>query len=141
MPGKGPVPTGKRVRPNDQARDDAKIKHIVATGLTHGPALPDGNWHERTIAWWETWRKSPQASMFTETDWDYLLDTALLHSKFWNDDASTAAELRLRVAKFGATPEDRARLKLEVTQPETVKPEQRAADPRRVTALKVINGS
>lgn len=70
-----------------------------------------------TLAWWETWRRSPQAATFTATDWDFLVDTALLHARFWAGDEKVAAELRLRVAKFGATPEDRARLRMQLGDP------------------------
>ena len=43
-----------------------------------------------------------------------MLDTALLHADFWLGDRSVEAGLRLRVAKFGATPEDRLRLRIAV---------------------------
>jgi hypothetical protein len=56
------------------------------------------------------------AQTFTPADWDFLLETAVLHALFWDGDRSVASELRLRVAKFGATPEDRLRLKLEIYQ-------------------------
>lgn len=142
MGSRGPVPKDEPLAREraERAKQAAKTK-VIRHSNVYGYELPEGDWHEHTVSWWDTWRKSPQASLFTGTDWSFLLDTALLHTKFWNDDATVAGELRQRVAKFGATPEDRARLKLEVTEPETVKPEQRAADPRRVTALKVINGS
>jgi hypothetical protein len=67
--------------------------------------------------WWRTWRESPQAQTFTDTDWSFLLDTAVMHAEFWLGNRALAAELRLRVAKFGATPEDRARLRLSVGDP------------------------
>jgi hypothetical protein len=71
-----------------------------------------------TVAWWQTWRESPQASTFTATDWSFLIDTALMHNSMWSKGQWTlAAEVRLRAAKFGATPEDRARLKLKVDEP------------------------
>ncbi|MEU7096065.1 hypothetical protein [Kitasatospora aureofaciens] len=54
------------------------------------------------------------AQTFTPADWDFLLETAVLHAAFWDGDRTVASELRLRVAKFGATPEDRLRLKLEI---------------------------
>lgn len=72
------------------------------------------DWPPVTLVWWRTWRESAQAQTFTETDWSFLVDTAVLHAAFWGGDRSAAAELRLRVAKFGATPEDRARLRMEV---------------------------
>lgn len=94
------------------------------SGAGHGfplpaDALPDGEaWHPRTVAWWETWRDSPQAQAMLATDWDALLDTALLHHLLWSrHQMPLAAEIRLRVAKFGATLEDRARLRMKVTVP------------------------
>jgi hypothetical protein len=98
----------------------------------HGPGLPTSvrfvlgsgadaevvrSWPAETVAWWGTWRRSPQAQTFTETDWSFLLDTARLHALFWLGDSSRAQELRLRAAKFGATPEDRLRLRLSITPP------------------------
>lgn len=98
-------------------------------GVRRGPELPvlpgDDEWPDQTVAWWDTWRTSPQAATFTATDWSFLLDTAVLHMRFWDGDYSVAGELRLRAAKFGATPEDRARLKIEVGTPKP--PEQRPA--------------
>ncbi|MFC0420147.1 hypothetical protein ACFFHP_06245 [Glutamicibacter ardleyensis] len=71
------------------------------------------DWPARTREWWQMWADSPLSKEFTSTDWSELMDTALLHAKFWSGDTKLAGELRLRVAKFGATPEDRARLKIQ----------------------------
>lgn len=86
-----------------------------------GPDLPidvlpnHEQWHPRTREWWRTWRRSPQAQAFVATDWDFLLDTALMHHTMWSQGRwEFASELRLRAAKFGATPEDRARLRMQV---------------------------
>ena len=78
------------------------------------PDLPDDvEWHARTRDWWAMWRQAPQAETFTTTDWSFLLDTALMHHAMWSKGQWTlAAEVRLRVAKYGATPEDRARLRM-----------------------------
>lgn len=70
------------------------------------------DWHPQTIQWWEMWQRAAQSDTFTETDWSFLVDTALIHHRFWSGDMRAAAELRLRVAKFGVTPEDRARLRM-----------------------------
>ncbi|MEV4971950.1 hypothetical protein [Streptomyces scopuliridis] len=107
---------------------------IVPDDETRGPELPEGvlgvntktgelyEWHPMTVAWWNTWRESAQASTFTDTDWSFLLDTALMHHSMWDKGQWTlAAEVRLRAAKFGATPEDRARLKLKVDDPTPVR--------------------
>jgi hypothetical protein len=119
MAGRGPAPKDYASRDRDQARRHASTP-IVADGELRGfdlPPLDDAEWHPATVQWWATWRSSAQATTFTPTDWSFLLDTALLHDALWHGRPDAAGELRLRVAKFGATPEDRARLKMEVTTP------------------------
>lgn len=121
MAGRGPAPTGRAVRGGGNMR-------IITAEPVDQPDLPDFDvqveidgdvtyqsfdWPARTREWWQMWADSPLADEFTSTDWSELMDTALLHAKFWSGDTKLAGELRLRVAKFGATPEDRARLKIQ----------------------------
>ena len=107
-------------RPNDQARREAAQSRIAPDGVVRGPDLPEGDWHQRTLAWWQTWRTSAQSRQFIPTDWDALSEAALLHTRMWNGEVSVAPELRLRVAKFGATLEDRLKLKLSIDPDEVV---------------------
>lgn len=117
MAGRGPAPKDPSQRRRMNKPEPVTI--ITADGELHGPELPDTHeWPEATLAWWETWRKSAMAPRFTDTDWSFLLDTAVLHAEFWMGDRKLAAELRLRVAKFGGTVEDRARLKVEIGDPD-----------------------
>lgn len=112
MAGRGPAPkpAARRARTNADP--------IGSTILEFRPGdridLPeDLEWHPRTQAWWRTWQESPQADTFTDLDWSFLLDTALMHHAMWEKGQWTlAAEVRLRVGKFGSTPEDRARLRM-----------------------------
>lgn len=129
MAGKGFAPRQDLNRPADARRRQTEMRSLAADGRTRGPKLPDDvlpdgeDWHPRTRTWWDTWRKSAQAQRFTPTDWDFLIDTALMHHTVWSKGKwEFAAELRLRAAKFGATPEDRMRLKLAVDMPEGSKP-------------------
>lgn len=118
MAGRGPAPKETRSRARDQRPRDENLIVVEPDSELRGPELPDSHdWPAATLTWWQTWRESPQAQTFTETDWSFLLDTAILHAEFWLGDKSAAAELRLRVAKFGATPEDRLRLKIAVGEP------------------------
>ena len=134
--GRGPASKGTRSRARDQRRLEAETTVIQADGQLVGPelsddVLPDDRvWPEATRVWWETWRRSAQAKTFTETDWSFLLDTAVYHAQFWSGDLSVGPELRLRAAKFGATPEDRMRLKLSVGTPAPA-PVKKAAAPRQ----------
>lgn len=112
MAGRGPVPKHfSEVR----RRRNVRLTVVSADGRKHGPDLPgDVDWPEPTLKWWDNWRTCPQASTFTDLDWSYLVDTAALHADLWSGKVGVAPELRLRVAKFGATPEDRARLRIRV---------------------------
>lgn len=114
MPGPGALPKAERSRSRDTAVRDAATNKLAADGEVRGPELPEGAWHPRTVQWWETWRRSAQAQVMTPTDWDALMETALLHTELWNGDTKVAGEVRLRVAKFGATIEDRLRLRMHV---------------------------
>ena len=114
MPGPGALPKAERSRSRDTAVRDAATNKLAADGVVRGPELPEGDWHPRTVAWWQTWRESAQAQVMTPTDWDALAETALLHTALWNGDTKVAGELRLRVAKYGATLEDRLRLRMSV---------------------------
>lgn len=137
MGGVGQVPKEQRQR----ARDTPKREIVKSDGKSGGFPLPDDvlpllkeqdpdywegeaqreGWHPQTVRWWQNWRESPQATrMLTGPDWDYLLDTALLHHQMWvsgGKNSERAAEIRLRVAAFGATPADRLRLKIEIEAP------------------------
>lgn len=142
MAGRGPAPKETRSRARDQRRRDDELTVVAADGAKHGPDLPAGvDWPDQTLDWWDTWRTCAQASTFTPTDWSFLLDTAVLHMAFWDGDHSVASELRLRAAKFGATPEDRARLKLAVGEPGDTPPKRErrpAARTRRDRVLKAV---
>ncbi|GGX27011.1 phage terminase small subunit [Streptomyces chryseus] len=119
MAGRGPAPKDPTKRRRRNADEPDTVLH--PDDELRGPELPEEagiDWHPMTRAWWDTWRRSAQAQTFTETDWAFLVDTALMHHSMWDKGQWTlAAEVRLRAAKFGATPEDRARLKLKVDDP------------------------
>jgi hypothetical protein len=77
--------------------------------------LPPGDlaWHPATLRWWNRWCDSPLATRLPEVDWSELEATAVLHHEYMRKRTFTlASELRLRMQKFGATPEDRMRLRI-----------------------------
>lgn len=124
MAGRGRPPKETTLRQGTGRINPNHFETIEIDGEIRGPELPDGpdypDWHPQTRLWWESWRASAQAQKFLATDWDFMLETAFLHTKLWrtnrNGDA-LAAEIRQRVAKFGATPEDRQRLRMKIVLP------------------------
>lgn len=116
MAGRGPAPkpANKRARKN---KDPIGLK-IVESDPVPQPELPkrmpNGEpWPQITRAWWRMWGRDPLAADFRATDWAELRDTAVIHGAYWSGDLKLAGELRLRTAKFGATAEDRARLRIQ----------------------------
>jgi hypothetical protein len=121
MPGVGPAPKDPATR-RRRNKPAAPTAVVTSDGELRGPDLPDlgGDeaWHSRTIAWYRTWRESAQAQTFTETYWDFLIDTALMHTVMWSKGKwEFASEVRLRGAKLGATKDDRKRLGIDVVVP------------------------
>ena len=112
MAGRGPAPklAERRARRNRHTLPSTVIKFVRGKQ----PDLPEGmEWHPQTQQWWAMWARSELAKNFTDADWSFLLDTALMQNAMWLEGRWTlAAEVRLRVAKFGQTPEDRARLRI-----------------------------
>lgn len=124
MAGRGPTPKDPSKR---GGHGKASAMRVIVAEPVAQPDLPvrfverDGevcvdDWPAVTLTWWQMWAESPLSSEFTASDWSYLLDTAILHAQLWSGKTSAAAELRLRVAQFGATPADRARLRITFAQ-------------------------
>lgn len=129
MAGRGPAPkpADKRARTN---ADPVPVRVLEVVPLSQ-PELPvryrpvadsDGalsdvvDWPSETVKWWRMWGSSPLSASFTETDWAELVLAAFLHAEFMEGNYRVAGELRLRTAKFGATPEDRARLRIQFVE-------------------------
>lgn len=112
MAGRGPAPKD----PHRRARRnvDTAPQIMLPFQSCDPPELPEEyDWHPVTLRWWATWQSSPMAQIMGPTDWDFLRDTARLHDAYWKGDLKLSAELRLRVAKYGCTPEDRLRLRIQ----------------------------
>lgn len=112
--GPPPKPAGKRARTNS---DPHGVKLVQSEPVPQPPlpkTMPNGeDWPHETENWWRMWGSDPLAADFRFTDWSELMDCAVIHGLFWSGFSSVAGELRLRTAKFGATAEDRARLRIQ----------------------------
>lgn len=120
MAGRGPAPKAKRSRD----RDTPELAELAVEDVLYGGPLPEGvlpdgeSWHPQTVQFWDSLRRFPLLKNEPEIGWQFLIDTALMHHTMWTKGRwEFASELRLRVAKYGATPEDRMRLKIKVEAP------------------------
>lgn len=110
--------------PSERRRRNAppEVTVLQADGRVRGPVLPSDvlpggeAWHPQTRKLWDALRRDPILATETPVGWQFLLDTMLMHHTMWAKGRwEFASEVRLRLAKYGATPEDRQRLKVRVT--------------------------
>lgn len=144
--GRPPKPYGEAVTGHARKHD-----HGILTwdGVRRGPELPEGmTWCDHTTAWWNTWRDSPQAMLFTPTDWQEMMITARLHNQLWSEmmrvdkdgrfasvgctpaeAKGLAGEIRIRLEKLGGTVKDRTTMGIRIHSGEAdvVKEAERAA--------------
>lgn len=122
-----PKPEGQRRRSNAPAHGE---RELTRDGLTRGPELAEltgvNTWSPPTIAWFQTWRESPQAQVFEATDWQRLGMLAYLVEDFFGGmaDAKLLAEIRQNEERLGATYTDRQRARMRITAPDLATPDQ-----------------
>ncbi|WP_181785082.1 phage terminase small subunit [Streptomyces phytophilus] len=118
MAGHGPPPSeNKRRRNKDEFEEQAVT--VVADGELYGPELPHAKLYGPQVrAWYETWRRAPQAGAFVGTDWQRLHMLAPLVDEYYLEPSTKLlAEIRLNESLLGATHVDRLRGRITVEHP------------------------
>lgn len=112
MAGNGPLPKAQHQRERDTRRRSADVTTVRADGAVRGPALKRGHGYgPKAVAWYEAWRRAPQAQLFEATDWLALdLVLPLVDAHYLRPTASAASEIRLVTAALGGTYADRLRV-------------------------------
>lgn len=141
---------GTKQKPEDEKRNRVQPRHDwidVANAPFDGrppvslPAkrrlrLPDGvtevRLHSQTRAWWRAISRMPHCVLWTESDWRFALETALLVDDVFQGDTGKAGELRQREKILGTTMDARRDLRIRYVDPE---PEQDTTDDSTVTRL------
>lgn len=78
------------------------------------PGLPrrKGGWPASTKRWWETVSRMPHCVLWSDADWQFALDTALLAAEFHEGNVRVAGELRQREKILGTTLDARRDLRI-----------------------------
>jgi hypothetical protein len=123
MAGHGPPPSENKRRRNEDEFAEHAIT-VADEGVVHGPELPGaGEYGPRTVDWYETWRRAPQAGAFTGTDWQRLAMLAPIVDAYWAEPSTRLlAEIRLNESLLGATHVDRMRARIKVEAPRPAAP-------------------
>ena len=113
-------PEGARRRRNSPTHDTTVL---VPDGVVRGRSLQEATgkaeWLPQVVEWWETWRRSPQAQVFEETDWVRLAMIAPFVQACWiKPSAAAMAEIRMTEERLGATHVDRMRARMRIDRVE-----------------------
>lgn len=78
---------------------------IVGSKASGKPSLPDTvDWPQETIAWFESWRESPRTDGWDAQQWNYLIETAIVHAEIFSSmNFAMLGELRARESYMGVT--------------------------------------
>lgn len=118
MAGNGPPPSEHKRRRNADEFEEHAVT-VEDDGQVHGPPLPFSSLYgPRTVDWYETWQRAPQAAAFTVTDWQRLHMLAPIVDAYWLEPTTKLfAEIRLNESLLGATHVDRMRGRIKVDTP------------------------
>jgi hypothetical protein len=121
MAGTGPAPKPDATRRRRNAPTHGAERPVVADGEIRGPALV-GEFGPLVREWHETWRRSPQAALFEETDWTRLQMIAPLVDRAFSGSIAAMTEVRMNESLLGATTVDRLKGRIRVERDETPSP-------------------
>ncbi|HXF35857.1 MAG TPA: hypothetical protein VNO17_01580 [Actinomycetota bacterium] len=142
---RGRIPKGPEKLGHGETRQETVVDPTARPRRT--PPLPGARgYSEATRRWYDTWRRSPQATRFLPTDWVRLHMLAPLVERYFTGghDPRLLAEIRLNEEKLGATVLDRIRLRLRVEDeapgepPEALGRNRRRPDPRRLAVVSAL---
>jgi hypothetical protein len=115
-------------KPDDQRRRRNKPTHgeivLPRDGELRGPELSEltgrDGWGDGVLAWFDRWRRMPQAALFEETDWGRLAMLApLVEAHYRRPSAAALGEIRMSEERLGATIVDRQRARIRIEEDDT----------------------
>jgi hypothetical protein len=131
VPGRAPKPDGQKRNRVKPTYEWTEVPDVPFNGRV--PALPKHplGWPALTKRWWQAISRMPHCVLWTDTDWQYAIDTAVVAAAFHRGDVRAAAELRNREKVLGTTFDTRRALRIRYLSPDAEENE----DDASVTAL------
>lgn len=97
--------------------DEQVSKGVRRLGLDEANAHPT-QWPASTRTWWKAVSSMPHCALWTDTDWQYALATAVLVAAFHNGELRYAGEIRVRERAMGTSHDARRALRIRYVSPE-----------------------
>ena len=112
--GRKPNPDGQRRNRTRPAHDWVEVENAP---FEEGPRLPRLQpgllpWPKATRLWWQAISRMPHCVLWTDSDWQFAQDTALVAAAFHIGEAWAARELRQREKILGVTADARRDLRI-----------------------------
>ena len=131
MPVSGPKPTGRQLFTGNTPRTEwLDVPNVPYTGTR--PELPTsrlvmnpkGELQEfpiesRTRDWWDAITTMPHCVLWQPSDWQFALDTAMVHADACHGKTTAMGELRQREKIMGTTVDARRDLRIRYVEPES----------------------
>lgn len=110
VPGTKPKPDGQKRNRNKPTIDWIEVLDVPYAGKP--PVAPKSDWPAATKRWWRVVSRMPHCVTWTESDWQFALDTGLLAAAFHGGNMGAANELRQREKILGTTGDARRDLRI-----------------------------
>lgn len=78
---------------------------------------------KRTQDWWQAVSTMPHCILWSKSDWQFAVDTAMVHADAAHGKTTAMAELRMREKIMGTTVDARRDLRIRYIEPEAEAPE------------------
>lgn len=119
MRGRPPKDDDRKVTGHALQHDWIDVPNVPYSGFV--PNLPPGL-PEATKEWWRITSRMPHAALWDDSDWEFALNTALIHAAFQSGEFKYAPELRRWMDRLGTTMDARRMLRIRYIDPELNSP-------------------
>lgn len=112
--GRKPKPQGHAVNRNKPTHDWTEVTDVPFAAPRNLPRnRPSGvPWPTATKKWWVVVSTMPHCTLWSDSDWNFALDTALLAAELHTGNVRVATELRNRERVLGTTVDYRRDLRI-----------------------------
>jgi hypothetical protein len=130
--GRKPKPDGQKRNRHAPTFDWVEVPNVPFVNPPDLPPRPgDRRWSAHTKRWWKAVSGMPHCALWTEADWSYAFDTAIIAAQLHDGDIRAAAPLERREKVLGTTLDYRRDLRIRYVDPDA----QENADAASVTSL------
>ena len=116
--GRKPKPQGQSRTRHKPTHEWIEVPNVPFPGRDLPECRPDGRpWPEWTLRWWGVVSTMPHCVLWTESDWQFAADTALVAAEVHEGNSRLSTELRNREKVLGTTVDFRRDLRIRYVDP------------------------